>query len=121
MKTNIESWQYPASGAYNETVAVLADGRKINVCVQYKNICIEGAHLDACTQRKMGGQCDCPYNADIMADKGEILQAAKGNGFHGRAPMSMPVVDPDPEIPDTAGKYICPKCETFCWGDCEAE
>jgi hypothetical protein len=117
MSKQITGYEYPMSGYYNETVAVFADGTRANVCVQYSSVQPLGRHADDCEQvTKMGGRCTCGMLADI--DVPALLADAKTNGKFGEAPKApAPIID---EPAETHGFGWCDKCESYCFGDCEA-
>lgn len=100
----------------NETVAILADGRRLNVCLQYHAVMPLATHADNCSQvTKMGGRCDCGLLADI--DVEAILADARQHGLFGPAPKS-PVADVIRQ--PATGKQPCPHCGSYCEGDCQA-
>lgn len=80
-------YNYTFGGAYNETVALFADGRKATINVQYACVLPHGSHTENCEQlTKIGGRCTCPHNADIMAAKDAIVADARANGKTGAKP-----------------------------------
>jgi len=69
-------WEHPHYLPFNELIAVLGDGRKLSVCVQYHSVQPLGEHAPTCSMvTKMGGTCDCGLLDDI--DVEAILADAK--------------------------------------------
>lgn len=100
MSTMPTNYKHPLGGAYNETIAIFADGRKATVNTQYGAVILHGHHADDCDQlNKIGGRCTCPHNADIMAASAEIVDDARANGKTGYEPEKEtapePVINPD--------------------------
>jgi len=108
------TYEYPVSGRYNETVAILDDGRKCVVNTQYETVSPLGKHADTCSQvTKVGGRCDCGLLDGI--DVAALVADARKNGLRGEAPK--PAVQPEPLM---ESKSICPHCHTCCDGDCQS-
>ena len=108
-------YEHTVTGAFNETIAVLGDGRKININTQY-NACMPlGDHAEDCDQiNKMGGRCTCGLLDGIDTDA--LIADAKKHGKFGKAPIEK-AARPAVEMPKS---HVCPKCKTYCYGDCEA-
>ena len=79
-------YEHMISGRYNETLAILDDGRRIVVNTQY-GICLPmGQHAETCSQViKMGGVCDCGLLNGI--DTAALVADARINGKTGSAPV----------------------------------
>ena len=93
-----EKYEYPSNGIYNETVAVMDDGRRYTVDTQYGGVYPHGEHSDACSQRtKIGGRCDCGLLDGI--DVASLVIEARQNGKFGQAPRPVvaQVIDDAPE------------------------
>jgi hypothetical protein len=89
------TYEYPASERYNETVAVLPDGRRMTVDTQYAVVLPHGDHADGCAQvNVMGGRCDCGKLAGV--DVGALVTEARANGRFGRAPKTRVAPVPAP-------------------------
>lgn len=85
-----QSYDYPMSGGYAETVATLADGRVLTVDTQYSCVLAHGKHAKTCDQiNKMGGRCNCGLLAGV--DIEALVTEARANGKFGR-PVVAPVV-----------------------------
>jgi hypothetical protein len=118
MMTRADKYEHVQTGRpYNETLAILADGRRLNVCVQYDCVMPLGDHAPDCDQlTKMGGRCTCGMLADI--DVPAILADARDRGLFGPAPeIKLPVAR---TLPSDDARGLCPKCHTCCNGDCDA-
>ena len=70
--TNAETYEYPVSGNYAETVATLADGRRVSVDVQYDQVYPVGLTLTL----------EGIDTAALVAD-------ARARGRFGRAPRAV--------------------------------
>ena len=77
-------YEHTINGRYNETLAILDDGRRIIVNTQY-GICLPlGQHAETCAQvTKMGGVCDCGMLAGINITS--LVADARDNGKMGPA------------------------------------
>lgn len=108
------SYSYPVNGACNETVATLTDGRRMHVNTQYGCVLPDGDHSDACEQvNKMGGVCNCGLLDGIDCDA--LIADARKHGKCGLEPVTRAI---DARVAHH-GRGVCPKCETYCCGDCE--
>ena len=121
------SYEYPMSGEYAETVATLEDGRVVTVDTQYAVVLPHGKHADNCDQiNKMGGRCTCGLLDGI--DVPALVADARINGKRGRKPepsLSREEIERNQrEIAEMEARRarngLCPKCHTYCYGDCEA-
>ena len=109
------TYEYPESGASNETVAVLEDGRRIAIDGQYNVASPYGQHAADCAQlTKIGGRCDCGLLDGI--DVAALVADAKVRGLFGRAPRP-PRPAAKRQLPPAK---VCPICGTYCYGDCTA-
>ena len=96
-----QSYNYPMSGGYAETVATLADGRVMTVDTQYSCVLAHGNHAKNCDQiNKMGGRCNCGLLAGI--DLPALVIEAREHGKFGR-PEVAPVAKIE-EIESPASK-----------------
>jgi len=77
-------YDYPINGASGDTVATLADGRKVTINTQYDCVEPRGHHADDCGIRRMGGRCNCHMIEGI--DCAALIQDAIANGKFGRHP-----------------------------------
>lgn len=109
--TKAARYEYPANGAYNETIAILEDGRKLIVNTQYKAV-RSFHHADGCdAMMSVCGVCNCvPANIDVEA----LVDDAKKRGRRGYAPMKKEAVAEQREVDNR----VCEKCGTYCDGDC---
>lgn len=118
MITRAISYEHPITGGYAETVATLEDGRIVTINTQYAIILPHGDHAADCDQiNKIGGRCTCGKldGIDIPA----LIADARINGKFGYAPRVA--VKPGKSIEDKSrDRGICPKCGTYCDGDCGA-
>ena len=107
--------KYEYNGQYNETMATLDDGRVMIVNTQYSVVTPTGTHAATCELKtKMGGRCTCGMldGVDVVA----LVADARKNGKFGIAPVAP--VDRQ-EFPARL-PGLCPRCNTFCCGDCES-
>lgn len=112
------TYGYPSNGSYSETLATLQDGRRVSVDVQYAAVLPQGGHDIACPQLvKIGGRCTCAANADIMAQADKLVVEAREHGKFGRPER---VRTPEPEPIKHHGAGWCNRCESYCYGDCQA-
>jgi hypothetical protein len=127
MITKADSYDYPVGGQYAETVATLADGRVVTVDTQYAVVLPHGKHRADCDQiTKIGGRCNCGLLDGI--DVTSLVEDARANGKCGSKPEPMPSRDEIErsqreiaEMDASRGRNgLCPKCGTYCDGDCEA-
>jgi len=124
------SYDYPAGGQYGETVATLDEGRKVWICTQYKTTDVR--HSGECAISKQTAcypKADCTCGADLSDDdKAALIADARANGKFGRAPQPKPsreeiecnqrdIAEMDAR---RARNGLCPKCGTYCHGECEA-
>jgi hypothetical protein len=108
-------YDYPANGGYADTVATLADGRRMLVNSQYADVSPYGVHAADCEQlTKMGGHCTCGLLAGI--DVRSLVADARINGIFGAAPVKRSEIEDG--INDKTG--ICTYCHTYCHGDCRS-
>ena len=109
-------YDYPANGEYAETVATLADGRRMSINTQYAAVLPQGDHAADCDQlTKMGGRCTCGLldGIDIEA----LVADAIANGKFGERPTPASA---KPEIKRYVSSGVCPYCHTYCDGDCQS-
>ena len=116
------SYKYPMNGLYNETIATLPDGRTVTVNTQYSVVDVE--HAPDCDMNRPGGRyiapprtCTCG-NAMSAADTDELVADARINGKRGRPEKSVSHIEPIPT--ENHGFGWCDKCESYCYGDCDA-
>lgn len=113
----VERYEHAASGGYADTVAVLADGRRLEINTQYSIISPLVAHSATCDQVcKMGGRCNCGLLDGV--DAAALVAHARLHGKRGPAPL--PPMEPRKLQPDTVRPGLCPLCRTYCCGDCRA-
>ena len=121
------SYDYPMGGQYADTVGTLEDGRVVTVDTQYRLVLPHGPHKVDCDQiTKMGGRCTCGLLDGI--DVAALVADARVNGKRGRKPEPTPsreeIERNQREIAEMdarrARNGLCPKCGTYCCGDCEA-
>lgn len=99
------SYKHPFNGAYNETVAVFADGREVTVNTQYS--AVYAAHQEGCEKgrcaksvpnvcdenaRRHAAACTCGVLDGI--DSAALVADARARGKTGYAPKP---VKPEPE------------------------
>ncbi|NUQ71697.1 MAG: hypothetical protein HUU17_12880 [Chthonomonadales bacterium] len=125
MITKAAKYEYPITGAYNETTATLDDGRVVTVNTQYGVVLSHGSHKADCDQlTKMGGRCTCGLLDGI--DVAALVADARANGKRGPKPMPKPTAG---EIERSAREIaeleaqrrrngLCLRCNTYCHGDC---
>lgn len=112
-------YDYPINGLYNETVATLDDGRVVTINTQYAVVLPHGKHADNCDQiNKMGGRCNCGLLDGI--DVEALVADARINGKRGERPVERKPEAPVKIDSSRLDKQLCPKCQTVCYGDCEA-
>jgi len=96
-----QKYTHPMSGAYNETVATLADGREMLVNTQYSCVMPMGSHARTCEQlTKMGGRCNCGLLAGV--DIEALVIEARAEGKFGR--LAPVVVAQAAEVESPASK-----------------
>jgi hypothetical protein len=127
MITKAVSYDHPMGGQYAETVGTLEDGRVVTIDTQYACVLPRGNHKADCDQiNKMGGRCTCGLLDGI--DVAALVADARVNGKRGRKPEPKPsreeIERNQREIAEMdarrARNGLCPKCGTYCHGDCEA-
>ena len=119
------SYEYPMDGQYAETVATLEDGRVVTIDTQHACVLPHVNHKADCDQiNKMGGRCTCGLLDGI--DVAALVADARINGKRGRKPEPNPSHElqwHQREIAEMdarrARNGLCPKCGTYCCGDCE--
>jgi hypothetical protein len=125
--TSAESYSYPMSGAYAETIATLRDGRICTVNTQYGVVLPHGEHAEDCEQlTNMGGRCTCGLLDGI--DVAALVADARINGKRGCEPRQEPSRDEIERRERVDAEFdarrradgLCQKCGTYCCGDCEA-
>lgn len=127
MNSMAVSYDYPMDGQYAETVATLEDGRVVTINTQHACVLPHGNHASDCDQmNKWGGLCTCGLLDGI--DVAALVADARINGKRGRKPEPKPsreeIERNQREIAEMdarrARNGFCPKCGTYCYGDCEA-
>ena len=93
------AYQYPTSGAYNQTIAILPQGRA-TINTQYGDV-------TACRDSD-------PATLDGI-DISALIAEAREHGKFGYAPRPR---RPKVATPDGSA---CPICHTYCLGDCQAQ
>lgn len=125
MITTASKYEHTISGAYNETVATLEDGRIVTVNTQYSAVLPHGQHASDCDQiNKMGGRCTCGMLDGI--DVAALVSDARINGKRGPKPTPKPTAEEiertEREIAEIEAQRrrngLCPRCHTYCCGDC---
>src|SRR3990167_8295447 len=111
------TYDYPAWVGYADTTATLADGRQVEINTQYRQVRPLGRHPTTCAQvAKMGGVCDCGLIDGI--DVAALVAEARVHGKFGKparpAPAELLAADSAP------ARGVCPRCGTYCEGDCRA-
>lgn len=125
MITVAAKYEHTMSGAYNETIATLEDGRVVAVNTQYGAVLPHGKHAEDCEQVcKMGGRCTCGMldGIDVVA----LVADARTNGKRGPKPTPKPSAEEiertEREIAEMDAQRrrngLCPRCDTYCHGDC---
>lgn len=111
------TYEHPVNGAYNETVAILSDGRKAWINTQYGSVSVD--HAPDCAKSKQDSCwpiAACTCGAEDNIDKDALVADARVNGKTGYAPRKVEPVAP--VIESAMDRAICPKCGTVCYGDC---
>ncbi len=106
------TYDYTMTGGYADTIAILDDGRRMQINTQYARVYPLGNHAEGCAQVTKGHDCDCGLLADV--DTEALIIDARANGKFGFRPLETVTVG---EMPQNDG--LCPKCRTYCYGDCE--
>ena len=118
MKTRADHYEYPSSGRGSETVAVLADGRRMTVDTQYGVIIPQGKHDDDCAQvTEIGGTCSCGMIDGVDVDS--LVYDARERGLRGK-PQTRQATPTTTPIETKRGADWCHRCESYCYGDCSA-
>jgi hypothetical protein len=114
--------------AKSDLVATLADGRRMRVSMQYSDVRPLGEHGDACWQvATMGGRCDCglldgvDVEALILAGRAEwkkIHDAERAAAVAKHAVIFGALCNAPK---DDVANGLCPRCHTYCMGDCQAD
>ena len=150
-----DHYEYPFRERYNETVAVMPNGDRINIDVQYGVASPLGQHAADCSLKaKIGGRCDCGRLNGI--DVPALIAEARDAGKIGSESQSRERAEWDrlkAQHPDASDDEIdemlddaeewddegeddlavapvaagrrgewspCPRCGTYCQGDCTA-
>jgi hypothetical protein len=123
MITEAVTYDYHPSGHYATTVASLPDGRVVTIDTQYGVVEPHGEHGADCQIGQIGGTCTCGLLDGI--DVEALVADARARGKRG-----MPPPDPvDPAVAEQrrqelerfeASPGVCPRCGTYCQGDCGA-
>ena len=109
-------YEHTINGRYNETIAILADGREMVINIQYGTIHPLGKHGSTCEQEtRMGGVCNCGLLDGV--DVAALVADAREHGKLGPAPVVKRKTGKTIKLDRTG---VCPKCGTYCDGDCEA-
>lgn len=110
------TYENHVSGRHNMTVATLEDGRVMSVDLQYGVVLPRGTHAVGCDQTtKIGGRCNCGMLDGVDVDA--LVEHARQHGRRGPAPTRETEPTPRTIARDNAP---CPKCGTWCEGDCHA-
>ena len=107
-------YDHKINGGYADTIATI-NGDRFAINTQYGAVLPLGNHAADCDQiNKMGGQCTCGKlnGIDIEA----LICDARENGKFGPEPKEQ--IEHKPV--DMPTSHVCPKCETYCFGDCES-
>ena len=123
-------YEYPVGGEYNQTVAILEDGRRMWINTQYATADVR--HADDCAKmvarRSKINICEsyaaeraaaCTCGALDGIDTEALIADARINGKRGTPPKA-PIADAHEASVEHHGHGLCPKCESYCCGDCEA-
>jgi len=123
------SYDYNVSGGYADTVATLDDGRRVWINTQHGTAKVRHSADCAISQQtacypKAACTCGAALSTD---DTAALIADALANGKFGAAPTPKPSRDTiernEREIADMdarrASNGLCPKCGTYCYGDCE--
>jgi hypothetical protein len=123
------TYDYPQDGGYADTVATLADGRKLWINTQYSNVVARhaaGCHKGPCSislsnvcaegARRRAAACTCGALAGV--DDVAMVADARINGKFGRPPVVRAAAPVAAQIKHGFG--WCDKCESYCYGDCTA-
>ena len=79
------NYDYPDNGEYADTIAILADGRRMDVNIQYGRVYPLGKHAEGCAQTtRIGGICDCGLLDGL--DVRELVMDARTRGLFGERP-----------------------------------
>jgi len=123
------NYDYDVSGGYADTVATLDDGRKVWINTQYGTSDVRHAAECAISQQTACyPKAICTCGAELSDDdKAALIADARANGKFGRAPLPQPSRDEiernQREVAEMdarrARNGLCPKCGTYCCGDCE--
>lgn len=123
MITAATTYDYPASERYNETLATLADGREMLIDTQYGVVMPLGNHAADCRVHDMGGRCSCGllHGIDVEA----LVADARARGKRGPRPAAPPsreqiAADRRAVAELDADRQVCPRCGSYCCGDCDA-
>ena len=80
-------YDYTVTGGYADTMATMADGRRVIVNTQHSRVDPLGQHAANCAQvTRMGGRCDCGLLDGI--DCQALVADATKRGKFGRPPQS---------------------------------
>lgn len=111
MITTAAKYEYNKYLERSQTQATLADGRVVMVDCRYNKVWTRVGHADTCACHSYQ-PCDCGLLADI--DTKALVADARAHGIFEPSFIASVAVE------DVPSKGVCPKCGTFCQGDCEA-
>jgi hypothetical protein len=115
MTATATEYRAAMGGGYATTVAALDDGRVVTVDTQYARVYAHGQHAGNCDQiNKMGGRCTCGLMDGI--DEAALVADARVRGVFGQPQVAVAVA----AAAVAPARGLCPKCGTYCCGDCEA-
>jgi hypothetical protein len=123
-------YTYPRDGSPHDTMAIMPDGRRIYVnlphaqietshaagCSKSESAIPRGIDLSAANAYQRAAICTCGALAGI--NEAALVADARVRGKFGAAPRATPAARTIPAERHGAG--WCPKCETYCFSECDA-